>query len=554
MDALVTGKHRWVSAPIARLACLTILATLAAWSLGITALSPIDDHRFVDTLFAGKPFGYYVSPQEGRFFPLTAQEYVVAAMTAGPSARLFHIIATVKMVAAGLLLLHCLARTRASAWAITILWCVVVLSVGFVNAALRLQVGEINVLVLTLVFVWTCLFLEEDRATSPPTRHAIAAVGLGCMALGFLYKETAFVLALAYGSAELARHARQGRPIPRRIWGLLSTGAAYIVLYALWRDGNAAGSYVNYYSMARLHVLYLYAVTDPFIVAVAIPLAALRTWVVLRDPARHTLHDSFLIAASAYAAAYLALGIHNNYYLLPAYGFAACGVAGLLAQRVESRVMRLTVPLCALLVANTLPAAISDMAAMRSIPNNHRDFVDRLSAWIRANPMPAGSRRTLVLAGVSPSSGIEVLHSLATYLRFQGIDDASFDLRATQPSDNDALRNAYRAIEPHMSFFADEAGYRPRAGDLVVFNPYQEVRRTPPGPTPSLREVYSTGSQWTAPRWWGWHWARNCVFRPMDCGAEVSASRRYTGYSAVLVIGETLPSDAAGDGPSRPGR
>ena len=69
--------------------CMVIIAALALWVTTINGLGPIDDHQFIKTIFQGKSFGAYYSRELGRFFPLTAQEFVFASWLFDPSPRLF---------------------------------------------------------------------------------------------------------------------------------------------------------------------------------------------------------------------------------------------------------------------------------------------------------------------------------------------------------------------------------------------------------------------------------------------------------------------------------
>ena len=526
--------------------CLASLVVLTIWILGINGFGPIDDHRFISTIFQGKDFGAYVSPELGRFIPLTAQEYVLAAKVFEPSPNLFFVISAIKALLCGLLLLHCLPLTRAGNWTVAILWAVVIFSIGFANAAFRLQVGELNALLLILFFVWSTL--ASDKATLPlSTKQNIAAAGgLAAFTMALFYKELIFIFALAFGVSELLRHYRQTQAIiPRRIWALLIIAVCYIVFYGLWRAIYTTGSYASFHSIATWDVIRLYAINDPIIIFIVLPLAAFRVLLFIRDANKQTVYDSFLVAASAYVGAYLALGMYNTYYLLPAYGFAVCGVAGILASQSAIRFNTVVLAIAGLLGANTLPVALSDMQALKSIANNHYQFVRFLSGWLRANPLSNSERRNLVLAGVSPGNGVEVLLSLRAFLVSQGVQEPSFDIRAAEPTDNPVITSFYREKEHSLSVFTDDSGYTAKIGDLLIFNPYQSVVLGPPLSAPSFREVYRSGSEWALPRWSGWHWVSVCILSQHDCVSGVSGSKRYTGYAAMLVTRLAAPIQLA---------
>ena len=88
--------------------CVGSLVAILTLVLSIDGLGPIDDHHFIRTIFQGKPFGFYVMPELGRFIPLTAQEYVLAAKIIEPSPYLFHVIGGIKVLLCGVLLFYCL--------------------------------------------------------------------------------------------------------------------------------------------------------------------------------------------------------------------------------------------------------------------------------------------------------------------------------------------------------------------------------------------------------------------------------------------------------------
>ena len=102
--------------------CVMGLTAITIQILSINGLGPIDDHQFIRTIFQGKSFGIYISPELGRFLPLTSQEYVLAAKIFEPSPSLFFSINAIKVIVCGVLLLHCLILTRARNWTIAIFW------------------------------------------------------------------------------------------------------------------------------------------------------------------------------------------------------------------------------------------------------------------------------------------------------------------------------------------------------------------------------------------------------------------------------------------------
>lgn len=506
--------------------CVASLASAFTLILGVTSLGPIDDHRFISTLFQGQSFGFYVMPELGRFIPLTSQEYVLLAKFFGLSPHLFHVLGGLKVVVCGVLLLQCLISTGARNWTAAILWSGTIFSIGFANAAIRLQIGELNVLLLSLVFINAVIAdqKKKDLLLGPQTN--IALYGSAALVIAFFYKELTFVFALGFGALECLRYYRQGRrPFPKSIWLLIGASVSYVIFYSLWRFANTTTSYINFHGNSFTEILGLYAENDPLLIFLLLPYTIFRGILFIRQPAKQTIYDSLLYAASGYVGAYLLLGIYNTYYLLPAYGFAVCGTAGSLATHSPPRLKALLVACAGLLGVNNIPSALSDAQALKAISNNHYQFVQFLSEYLWINSEPEFGPRKLVLKSVNPGSGIEIIASLKAFLKSFGTADSAYEIVTTEPSNNAAI-SAYFGVE-------SKRGYVPAKGDLVLFNPYQNVTTPPPLLTPSYDQVYRSDNEWTSPRWTAWDWV-TCTFIDRNCSLKAASEMRYTGYAALL--------------------
>jgi hypothetical protein len=417
--------------------------------------------------------------------------------------------------------------TKARSWSIAVLWGVVLFSVGFANAAFRFHVGEINALILVLFFILANLVSLRATNTMSTKKNITAVAGIIAIFAAFFYKELIFVFAVAFSISELVRYFRENKANPTwHLWAFLTIGVVYVAIYGYWRAIHTTSAYSNYHSAPILDVVRLFFINDPFMFLVVLPLTAFRVCVALRDASQHTIYDSFLVAASAYVSAYLALGIFNTYYLLPAYGFAACGIAGALTYKPAPKSNRFVVVLSGLLAFNTLPTAISDMQALKSIANNHYKFVQSLSEWLLLNPLPGSKPRNLVLNGVSPGNGVETILSLRIFLTSLGVPVSVFNVKYTEFSDNKIVSNAY-GID-------DEAAYTAKIDDLLIFNPYQQIVAPPPLLTPSYRDIFRTESEWTFPRRTAWGWFNICILDQYDCLFGRPGDMRYTGYAALL--------------------
>lgn len=513
--------------------CVAVVTALALGVATIDGLSPIDNHHFIAKTFQGKPFGWYVMPALGRFIPLSAQEYVLAANLFGPSPLLFHAINGLKIAACAAMLFHALWRIGARPLALATFWSVAILSIGFANASYRLQVSEINVFLLSLAALSLIVSRDDDDGIAGSWRGRIADAGaVLALAIACLYKEVAFVLPLVFGMAELVRKRRMARRgIGFRNAAMAGVGAAYVIGYLAWKQAVVTGSYAEIHSAGILPIALQFVRTDPFVMLVILPLAGWRFWQVIRRPDEHTSYDSMLAAAAAYALAFLALRIHNAYYLLPVYGFGVVGVAGLCLS--AGRAFRGTVLAAAIgATALCLPHAISDLHAERAIARNHLPFVKDLAKWLWSNTVNSDAPRPVVLVGVSPGMGVEVIHSLRAFLAAYGVPPGAIEVQATEPADSASIAAHYGKSDPVWKVR--------KVGDVLVFNPYQQAPKRP-AMRPSERSIASSAAEWSPPRWTLSDWVANCLVVPAECEARVDRASRFTGYAASVVIRDDSP-------------
>jgi hypothetical protein len=525
------------SEPIARIGrrglaiwCIATSVALVAFAIGVTGLGPLDDHRMLGMVLRGEDFGFYVMPDLGRLVPLTAQEYAALARIFGGSPKFFYLFSALKLIPCGFLAYHCLIATGARNLTVFVLWCVTLLSMGVANTLFRLSASELNLLILMFLLAWSSLKVLANDGLGQKNAGAIAALGLFAFFASLFYKELAFVLGGALGATEWLRYRRaRKKRAPLFVYLLIATSAAYIAGYSLWRLAYGGGSYSSFHASSAIDVLPLFASSDPFLLFVVMPLAAYRVAAAAFRPASHLIYDSFLVAACAYICAYLALGMFNWYYLLPAYGFAVTGVAGLLARSPNAHARRVMLLVIALCGVNVLPSAISDAKTHKTIANNHYLFVKSLAVWLTSHASEAPGARTLILAGVSPGSGVEIMVSLKAFLLAFGVREESIDLRGSEPSDNAAISraNVITSTVQHQENAAP--------GDLLIFNPYQKHATPPPLQSPSMDEIYRSGNQWVFPRWSALEWIRECAVHPPGCVTNIERNRRYSGYSVFLV-------------------
>lgn len=514
--------------------CTAVVAAIIVWVSGTDGLGPIDDHHFIRTIFQGNEFGSYVMPELGRFFPLTSQEYILAAKLFGPSGQLFYCINALKIILLGGLLFYCLAQMGLGILASAILWSTAIFSMGIANTLFRLHAGDLNALILMLVFT-LCILKLHDRQDSEYTWHkGHAIIGGIAFLLALFYKELIFVFGLIFALSEILRAywIKKSRASVF-ILVILLISVAYIMFYGIWRYVYVTGSYAEFHSTSSWNVITLFAISDPFIILMVLPVTAYRVTTFLRNPECYSIYDSMLVAACAYVSAYILLGMFNTYYLLPAYAFSICGLAGVLVSFRHNIPRHVLLIIVSLFCVNIFPVVFSDIQAKKLIINNHFKFVNYLSGWLQEQPVDLPRPRYIVLAGVSPGSGVEILLSLDTFLASLGAPRDAFEIKATELSDN-------KTISDFHGFQAKEA-YTPKVHDLLVFNPFQKVVSHPPLEAPSYKEIYRSENSWALPRWMGWQWVKHCLLYGAECLARVNDNMIYVGYAAMLVNRPIVP-------------
>jgi hypothetical protein len=502
--------------------------------LGAKGLGPLDDHHMFRTLFQGEPFGFYIAPEIGRFFPLTAQEYVLASKIFHPSAALFYAINASKLVLCSFLLFKCLTMTRVGNAAVFVLWAVVVYSVGVANTVYRLSAGELNLLCAMLFVVWSAQCV--DARAEGGNAKAVTFCGIAVFVISLFYKELAFILGLTLGSAEYIRRLRvRGGRLPTLFIGLIVSALAYLAFYCIWRGIAGTGSYSALHAIPRKLIYNLFAESDPFLLFVAVPMTIYRFFVVFRQPQRHVLSDSLLATATVYVASYFALDIVSAYYLLPAYAFATIGVAGTVAGLAGRPFRILVVGASSLALLNTLPVFFYDVLRQKEVVNNHFLFVNDLASWLKKNPTADGGKRNLVLEGVSPGSDVEIVESLRIYLATLGVPESTFNVIGSAPTNNAGLSDLFK--------IQTVGGYKAQHGDLEVFNPYHSApAKAPPDTSRNLR-VAGRPQYVEVPRWSLLQWKVFCFDRMSDCAATIERTKTSTGYAAYLFDREYPPAE-----------
>jgi hypothetical protein len=514
--------------------CTISVTALFVFVIDIRNLAPID-HALLETIFQGKYWPGYVERHLGRYTPLTSMEYAWAARLLEPSAPLFYLIHAIKMALAAAGLLYCVRLSRARLGLALATWAMVFFSIGFNYSSVILQAGELNELLLTIVFIGVVLLKESSGRPLSWLGELTVLAATGALLLTLFYKEVAFALALTFGASEWLRYRLGGKPARRYAILLVVVALGYLVSYTAWRGVRLDGSYAQAHAIPLSDVAYAYAANDPVIVFVVVPLTMFRIGAIALDRSRYTMFDSFLLAACSYAAVFVVLRLFSTYYWLPAYGFAACGIAGIVGVNPRISVQRTVAWACLALTANNVTAALSDVRAAKNIAQNYGDFVTAISQWVWENPAQDSAPRSLVMVGLSKGRLPEIFISVKQFVEAAGLSDSLFVVKASEPTEDPALIEAF-GLE------GGGDGYEARAGDVLVYNPFQDVPSLPPLLAPSDAPIYRSAGEKTLPRWTIWDWLRRCTGSTDRCRAEVADESPYTGYAVMLRTREPVIS------------
>lgn len=433
-------------------------------------LSPIDDHDFIATTLAGNWLTLDIDPSEGRFDPLTGQEVNLVALVSNTPFSYYAFNSVELLLFAGLfadLMRRFASRNQALATVLLLL-----ALPGFASAWFRLEVSERDSLVLFAVFLWSYWRFEAGRSCG----YAVLALLAANLAL--YYKETSFILLGSFCLARLAAARSGGEPKTSRLDAVLLLSAAlyvglyYALIYRHWGPVLYGASPVNPVLRAAKN-LSAYATWDPFLVFLSAPLAAWRLGsVLLKRAPLDPIGDPLLVAAIAYALAYIVLNIAEDYYWLPAYAFALPGVFywARQPQIATGRAWAIGSGLTLVfLVTGSIPTTLANIADYKYEPRNFNAMIAFLKADISARP--ADEPVNLYLDGVSADGELYV--SLARFLVYAGLPADRFDLRSERPPNN-VSRLGEWADKVHRSYsaFQSVTPSHPGTGDYLIVPPY----------------------------------------------------------------------------------
>ncbi len=264
-------------------------------------------------------------PSEGRFFPLGFQEFnLLRHVTRTPFG--FQSVAAAQLVILAGVLLSVLKECR-MAWRALIAVAVIV-TPTLVISFTGLIYPERNAL-----FWLTILILCLQRANSKITSIYFLACFVATHFLLY-YKEPLVVLVIGYAASRMLlavysnRRAEQGswREFLRRnivTVGLLVVAAIYSILFLVFmfpfpfRPSSYIRNQLDVQHLDKVAALPAFLRTDWVVSLLAVVLLLRVARFVLAGQALEPMWDSLAIAAMAYFAAILGVGIYADYYLAP---------------------------------------------------------------------------------------------------------------------------------------------------------------------------------------------------------------------------------------------
>jgi hypothetical protein len=463
------------------MALLGFMAVYVALLLYSPHLYPLDDHAFLRTIQIGRNLPFYLVPDIGRFYPLTAQEYNLLSRIS-PSPALYFAFNAVQFVVVGWLLIRLMGdggdrARRLGVW----LFVLLALSPGFVSAWFRFQVSERGALFFFVLFLFCYRAVLRERGAG----WTVGALAMANLAL--YYKEPGFLMLGVFAALRLVSHWRR-RPRATAVLdaALLLSCAVFVVAYvALVYVHKHGADYADFHKTGFREVFVRYAVNDPLLVLGAAPLALARlVGIGWRRREWDPVDDPGLFAAMIYVAFYLSLRIFSPWYLLPAYGFALPPMARFVTMAIARLRWAMVVPVSVQLVA-ALPLGLHLIAYHKDLPEAFATTVNYLTAELTRTP--PGPRPAIFLVGVGRGGGVEIYVSLAENLAFRGLRPEQFDLKSDLPVDNVQIFDHLRSSLASYSAYRDEAPDRPRKGDYLVLTPWAAL---PDGRRAALSERF----------------------------------------------------------------
>lgn len=434
--------------------------------------SPLEDFMLPGVIHENIYLSPFVFPEDGRFFPLTAQEFnLVSYFTNNPSG--YYLAVFIQFVFFCYAYFLVVRRVGSNKFALFSLL-FILLTPGAATAWFRLVIPERGSL------LWFSLFLAMyfsylDR----PQWHRWILVVV-CANLALYYKEPGFFMLGCFSASRLyfTRKECNSGTTSLDIALTISSFVFGIVYYSLiWSQRGEVlfsdVSHPSFFLFARAIVGF--ATSDPILFFMLPTFIGLRAWNIMKwkaDP--HPIYDSLLFAAGVYFLTFLALRMYQPYYLLPAYIFAIPALIFYFRQHalVNVQISRLLIMTSVFLVAfSSLPLSLHLISYYKYLSENYSSTLDFLASDIKNK---SGGRHAIFLDGIRPQTNQDAYYTIGEFLQKKGLSTLQFDLKSDlAPSSYSQIsRFKFRvdATSPY-SVYRSPGVATMNAGDYLIVGP-----------------------------------------------------------------------------------
>ncbi|HBN07915.1 MAG TPA: hypothetical protein DD435_04445 [Cyanobacteria bacterium UBA8530] len=425
-------------------------------------LGPIDDHVLLNTLQVGKRLHFFIVPQEGRFYPLDAQEYNLVSLIA-PAPLLYYLFNACQFLALIFLFFSILKKLAPRSRLVLPSLVYLALLPGFTAAFFRLQVPERDSL-----FFFSLFLLFYLRHLERP-RYLDLFCGLLSANVALYYKEPGFLMLGAFAflhflTEKEAALRQKAFDLLLLLSSLIFAGIYYWVAFrhiGAHRYGTTSFPPL----FLTLKNLLFFALSDPLVTLLLPFFLGFRFLRMKQGKTRfHPVHDSLLIGSLLYFLAYLALKIQTYHYLLPIYAFLLPSLLYFFRFYRPWRMEKAAIALLSMLFLNSSLIGLHSLSNTKYIPHNYNLMLNQL-----VRDLPPEGKTSIFLDGVNPASGNEMYQSLGRFLNFHGIGNERFDLKSDLPPDN--LVFAKRDPDSPYAVFKGAID-RVKRGDYLIVTPH----------------------------------------------------------------------------------
>lgn len=488
------------------------VATYATVLLLNPSFMQVDYEALRETIFTdGDHLPLAVFPEMGRFYPMFGQEHRLISLLS-PRVIWLYVFTCLQFLAMVWLVTRLMRQAGAGNAATYLFTGALILLPGFTNVWVGFAATERNVMFLMAVFLLCFIAYQREQ------KAAYLTLGFVSANFALYYKEPVFLmLAVFAGTHLLITWRTAGKRVKLYDSLLLLSALAFIVTYAILIVPHLGGTlYGDTQSPPLLGFakkLYSYAVNDPAIMFLLLPLAVWRAWrIVAHREMAHPIFDPMLAAGTVYLLVFLKLNMYATNYLLPAYVFALPAIFYFIAreQLLKHVVWKLLAATTAvLMVLNAIPLGLHIMAVQIYAPVNSILAMDALAADIKKRDVDQypsifldGVYRELTLHKPTFTYDRDAYFNIGEAMKRRGLDPSRFDLKSDLPPKYPALFPEGGDPAYPYSVFRSDAVWRPQHGDYLVIVPYTTLTVTDAYVADLLREydlVYRTESPLSVP-------------------------------------------------------